>query len=251
MNNYYVYELRRRDNNTCIYVGQGHGNRINIKYRNNKQMFLEETVGVDRYILVANLSREESLDIEHEVIRKYIEEDGYGIDIDGFKGSNPDRFLTNHTFGGAGLTGLKRPEHSEKMRGSNNPMFGVNNWDHYSSEKAEKIKEKISKCSSGENNPMFGISPRQRMDEDTYLQWHESVSNRCKAQTGDKNPNSKKVDVFCKGKLIAHFKTIVETAQWMIDYEYTQCSLQSVRSSIGQAIKNKKEYKGFIFALAS
>lgn len=251
MNNYYVYELRRRDNDTCIYVGQGHGTRINSKYRNEKQMILEDTVGVDRYILFSDLSRTESLEIEHEVIRKYIEDDGYGIDIEGFRGDNPDRFLTNHTFGGAGLTGLKRPRHSEIMKGSNNPMYGINIWESYSSEKADSIKKKIFESSSGRKNPMYGVSPKERMDENTYLQWYEKNSQRCKAQIGEKNPNAKKVDMFNNGELIAKFKTIIDAAQWMIDKGFVQCALSTVRSSIGQAIKTQKEYKGFSFTLAS
>ena len=39
----------------------------------------------------------------------------------------------------------------------------------------KKHSEVCSKRYAGENNPMYGISPRERMDEDTYMLWLQHV----------------------------------------------------------------------------
>ena len=72
--------------------------------------------------------------------------------------------------------GEKRPEHSERMSGELNPMYGKTGilCPSYGRERDGKTKEKISRALTGrflgEENPMFG-------------------------KTGDKHPRSKKVEV--------------------------------------------------------
>jgi group I intron endonuclease len=78
-----------------------------------------------------------------------------------------------------------------------------------SAEEYEEAKQQYSKIRSqkviGENNPMFGISPKERMDEDTYLQWKENIikstnSDEFKTQARDRNIGKKYTDDVNKKK---------------------------------------------------
>ena len=78
-----------------------------------------------------------------------------------------------------------------------------------SSEEYEEAKQQYGKIRSqkviGENNPMFGISPKERMDENTYLQWKENIikstnSDEFKTQARDRNIGKKYPDDVNKKK---------------------------------------------------
>lgn len=49
--------------------------------------------------------------------------------------------------------GKKRPEHSERMKGKNNPMYEKNPWDYMSEETKKEKSKKMSERMSGKNNP--------------------------------------------------------------------------------------------------
>lgn len=77
-----------------------------------------------------------------------------------------DPYCLNCTGGGSGgwyaaqkasllvITGRKRPEFAEKIKGENNPMYGKSamKGKHHS----EETKRKMSESKSGKNNPMYG-----------------------------------------------------------------------------------------------
>lgn len=65
--------------------------------------------------------------------------------------------------------------------------------------------EMCSKRYSGENNPMYGISPKERMDEETYLQWRKHQddlfkSNDFREQNRERNIGKKYSDEVNKKK---------------------------------------------------
>lgn len=281
-NDYYVYEHIRNDNNTCFYVGKGHGNRLEVKWRNEHHDRIVRKYGMSSKIIADNLSEQEAYDLEQKTILNYVYNLGYGIDIIGFN-NNPNEkgHLTNHTFGGDGSYGMVHSEdwkkqHSIDMGGNKNPMYGINVWDSYSNEKKELILKKISNSSTGKNNPMYGISPEERMDHETYIKWREKIVARGKSLVGQNNPNygndtlhnkvkndpklriqyysrkgsqngrSKKVRMF-NSELALEFNYIGECCQWLKSHNYTSATIDCIRSSITKSIKKNKEYIGFKF----
>ena len=246
-NIYYVYEHRRLDNGTCIYVGKGHCSRAYKLHRNKIHDKIMKDIGIKVCIIKSDLTEDDAFKLEHETVLHYVFDLGYGIDIDGYRGDNKDLFLTNKTFGGKGFTDMKRPKHSIQMSGNGNPMYGINIWDTYTKEEKEEKKSKISASSSGENKPMFGVSPKDRMSEDKYIEWKNKTVQRLSSQTGSNNPNSKSVYMYKDGNLVKHFQCIKDCALYMIDNNITNSKLNSVSGSIGSAIRNNKNYLGYKF----
>ena len=187
MNDYYVYEHIRLDNNTCFYVGKGHGNRSNYYSRNEHHDRIADKVGMKVNIVRDNLSEDDAYRLERELIHHYVFDLGYGIDIIGYNNNiNENGHLTNHTFGGDGSYGMVhseewRKQHSIDMTGENNPMYGINIWDTYSDDKKNEIRSRLSELNSKENNNMYGISPKERMDNETYKKWRNKLVNRLKS----------------------------------------------------------------------
>lgn len=72
---YVVYQHRRKDNNAVFYVGQGILKRayesISNRRNDNWRKIVKEAGGFNVDILAENLTREESLRIEAEYIKKY------------------------------------------------------------------------------------------------------------------------------------------------------------------------------------
>lgn len=121
----------------------------------------------------------------------------------------------------------------------------------------------------GKDNPMYKVSPKERMDENTYIQWkykHTLI-------TGDKNPNYGKhtlrgkykmdkeealrrqsrpgfqngratpIKVYDKDhNLIKEFLYIGEACQYLIENKFTNSTVSGVRSNIWKANKNKSMY---------
>ena len=169
---------------------------------------------------------------------------------------------------------------SENMKGAKNPMYGKNVWDTYDKNKVMEVKAKISIKTSGENNPMFGISPKDRMDAKTYQVWYQKVSQRCKNQIGEKNPNYKndtlrkkldlnpdlriqyysrkatqngrarKVSVYKNGVLLKTFSYIGECCEWLQKEQHIKAKTNSIRGCISESIKNNRTYHGFTFSYA-
>lgn len=284
MNDYYVYEHIRLDNNQCFYVGKGHGNRANFSSRNEHHDRVVAKCGMKVNIIAENLTEDEAYEIERKTIEHYVFDLGYGIDIIGYN-NNPNEkgHLTNHTFGGDGSYGMVHSEewckkHSDDMTGEGNPMYGINIWDTYSEERKSKIKNKLSESSSGINNPMYGVSPKDRMDENTYKIWKEKTQNRLRNQIGENNPNfgnrtlhnkvkdnpELRVQYYSRpGKqngrargliikdlshnIVGEFDVMTDACQWIKDTLNINSKIDGIRSNIGISIKKNKPYRNFYF----
>jgi hypothetical protein len=282
IDNYYVYEHIRLDNNTCFYVGKGHGKRYKYKSRNEHHDRIANKYGMKSVIVKDNLSEEEAYKLERDIIAHYVFDLNYGIDIQGYRNYSENKFLTNHTFGGDGSYGMVhsdewRRQHSIDMTGKNNPMYGINLWETYSDDKSNEIKDKIRNAISGENNPSYGISPKERMSEEKYKEWYKKTSDRLKSQTGSNNPNygnktlhnkvkynpelriqyysrkgsqngrSKKVYVYKNNEFIKEFSYIGECCEWLKEMFNITTKIDSIRNNIKKHIKDNTEYKGFKF----
>lgn len=285
MNDYYVYEHIRLDNNTCFYVGKGHGNRCNYYSRNEHHDRIADKVGMKVNIIKDKLSEDDAYKLERELIHHYVFDLGYGIDIIGYNNSpNENGHLTNHTFGGDGSYGMVhseewRRQHSIDMMGESNPMYGVNLWDTYSNDKKNEIRSRLSRLNSKENNKMYGISPEEGMDDETYKIWRKKLVDRLKSQTGINNPNygnktlhnkikdnpelrkqyysrkgsqngrSKEVFVYDSNKnFIKHFDYIGECCKWVKDKLSLSSNINTIRGGITESIKNKKTYRKMYFS---
>ena len=285
MNDYYVYEHIRLDNNTCFYVGKGHGNRCNYYSRNEHHDRIADKVGMKVNIVRDNLSEDDAYRLERELIHHYVFDLGYGIDIIGYNNNiNENGHLTNHTFGGDGSYGMVhseewRKQHSVDMTGENNPMYGVNIWDTYPNDKKNKIRSRLSELNSKENNNMYGISPKERMDDETYKKWSNKLVDRLKSQTGINNPNygnktlhnklknnpelrkqyysrkgsqngrSKEVFVYDSNKnFIKHFDYIGECCEWIKNTLSLSSNIDTIRGGITDSIKNQKTYRKMYFS---
>lgn len=275
--NFYVYEHIRNDNNTVFYVGKGRGKRAYYSRRNEHHDRIVDKYEFTVHIVKDNLTEQEAYDLEKELIYDYVFNKGYGIDIEGLRKPDSIYQLSNSTLGGDGSYGMVHTEewckqHSEDMKGENNPMYRVNVWDLYDEEKKKEIKEKLSKNNSGKNNPMYGISPKERMDKETYDNW---LQKRSTSMLGEKNPNygnhtlhdyyekhpeekqklARKgkqngrcipVDLYNNNTFIKHFDYIGECAQYIKEKENLSSDIQGMSGNIRKAMKNNKPYRGYI-----
>lgn len=68
---------------------------------------------------------------------------------------------------------------------TNNPLYGYNltgggdKGCTYSEESRRKISESRKGKYTGENSSMYGISPKERMDEETYIKWLQKHRDNC------------------------------------------------------------------------
>ena len=276
--NYYVYEHIRNDNNTVFYVGKGRGKRANNSRRNEHHDRIADKFGFTVNIIKDNLTEQEAFNLERETICDYVFNKGYGIDIQGLRKPNSIYQLSNHTLGGDGNYGNPHTEewckqHSEDMKGSKNPMYGINLYENYSEEKKKEIKLKLRKASSGINNPMYGISPKERMDKETYNQWYEkriinsqgknnpNYGNHKLHETYQQHPELKEkvarkgkdngrcvpVDLFdLNNNFIKHFDYIGECAQYIKEIQNLSSKIPGMTSNIRKAINNNKPYRNYI-----
>ena len=154
---FYVYEHIRLDNNTCFYVGKGKGERAYDLERNDHHNNISNRHGHAVLIIKDNLTEEEAFELERDTIEDYVFNLGYGIDIDGYRDYSNNKYLTNMTFGGEGVSGMRHSKESKqrisekckgKRAGKNNPLYGK----HHS----EETKQKMSESKKGKNHPLYG-----------------------------------------------------------------------------------------------
>lgn len=171
MNNYYVYAYLR-DDGSPYYIGKGKDKRA---WKKNKRDIIKVPNDPSRIVILnSDLTDEQSIDIEKQLIREYGRKDlGTGIlrnmtdggeGLSGFKKTKEQIIKTsgknNGMYGITGelnhMYGKKRPGHAKLMSGDNNPM------------KRPEVAIKLSKLLSGDKNPGFTgyyISPNgERFD---------------------------------------------------------------------------------------
>ena len=209
---YYVYKHIRKDNNTCCYVGKGKGRRIYVPKRNKHYNRIRKKYGCYVVKIKENLTEKEAFALEREIIEDYVFVFGYGIDIEGYDDYDHKLpHLTNMTWGGEGVSGLnayynKTPEEKEiinnkisnslkgKMKGKNNPMYGVHRCGKeasmYGKKHSLETRKKMSETRKGKPSPLKG----KKLSE-------EHRNNISKANIGSNNPNARKVICITTGKI--------------------------------------------------
>lgn len=131
MNEFYVYGYVRLDTNAYFYIGKGKGKRM-FKMQGRPEHFLNiiEKIPCVVEIIKDGLSEEDAYNLEAEIIEDLVFNEGYSIDIVGFK-RNKGFHLTNRYWGGTGGSGnIPKPQHvidkareASKLRvGDKNPQ---------------------------------------------------------------------------------------------------------------------------------
>lgn len=186
-------EIKTENKKWCVYI---HTNKINNKvYIGVTSRKPEERWGSNGY----GYRKEQP--IFHKAIKKYgwdnfehiiwadglSEEEAKHAEVllialfkTNCKRYNRPSYGYNCTDGGDGGYGSFRSEETrEKIR---NKKIG-----HVVLEETRnKIRESLKGKMAGENHPMFGISPKERMDEETYVLWKKHLSE---SNSGENNPN--------------------------------------------------------------
>lgn len=235
-------------------MGKGRKKRAYSTKRNEHHNRIVNKYGMYVNILYDNLSEEEAYKLEHETIMDYVFNKGYGIDIIGYNNREEEPgHLTNHTFGGDGSIGMVHSEewcsqHSKRMKGENNPAYGVNYWENKTPEEINILKEKYSAAFSGKNNPMYGVSPKDRMSDEKYQEWLVKTKNRLNKQVGKSNPNAKKVHIYdSNNNLLLTTDTVSDACLWLKEQYNISSKIQSMIPCISRAIKKHKLYLNHYF----
>lgn len=233
-NNFYVYEHVRNDNNTCFYVGRGHGRRARSKHRNDLHDEICSKYGYHVLIYKDGLTSDQASKLEQDRINYYVNVLGYGIDISGYGIDGSDHFLTNRSFGG---------EDGYFDKGELNPQFGNSPKDrmgsHYN-EWLDKTRERL--CSQvGENNPNFGndtLKKKLIKNPELKLQYY--------SRPGAQNGRAKTVKIYDKDhNYINTFSTIGEACEYIKGKTNCESLIDTMRANFSRSIKTGKEYRGF------
>ena len=156
MNNFYVYQHVRLDENSIFYVGKGQKSRhIEKSNRNNYWHNVVNKAGFVSEILFDNLDEELSLLVEIELIDKYRKL--------GYK-------LVNLTDGGEGVSGYKHTEETKQLLGekSKGRVF------------SEETKSKISLVWKDKKRNPFSEEHKKKISEAAKKQKRVSFSEEAK-----------------------------------------------------------------------
>ena len=112
---FYVYGYIRLDTNTYFYIGKGTGKRYRELYTGRTTHFkniLKSTQCVVE-ILYDNLTEEESLILEQDIIEDLVFNEGYTMEFDEERNEH-SYHLINCTYGGEGISGYRYTEEQRK-----------------------------------------------------------------------------------------------------------------------------------------
>ncbi len=233
-NKYYVYERFRKDNDTCFYVGRGHGNRYKDFHRNKLHDEIATKYGYYTKIYKDSLTSEESCELEKERIKYYVSELNYGIDIFGYNDNLDNNvFLTNRSFGG---------EDGYFKSGKLNPQYGITPKQRMGSNYDEWLKKR-SILSSGKNNPNYGNDTLKKK-----LQQHPELKKLYYSRKGSQNGRARSVEMYDKDwNFISKFDTIGECCEYIKEKYNVKSKIASMRSNLSISARENKTYLGFYF----
>jgi hypothetical protein len=178
-NQYVVYQHRRKDNNEVFYVGQGTLKRAYESVKNRRNTNWLEVVkncgGFEVDILAQNLTKEQSLLIEQEYIKKYgtIKHSTGNLVNERLSGSRGVESGYKHTkekrkqISEKTKEAMKNPKVLEKLSNSLVEYWKIPD----SKIKASKATKGIQ---SGEKHPLYG----KKHSEETIKKMKESHKNR-------------------------------------------------------------------------
>ena len=231
---YYVYKHVRLDNNTCFYIGKGKNGRKDDPNRNPTHDSICKRHEYKVVIFKDKLNEAEAFKLEEDLIRCYVFKMGYGILIKGYmnkENKENNRFLTNKTWGGEGVSGYKFSEEqkqnlseshkgkkqseetirkrSEKLKGKNNPMYGKK----FSEEHKQKLSEshKGKKASEETKQKLSESHKGIQFSEERNKKVSESVSGEKNGMWGKPSPRRRSVTCITTGET---FDCIKDASDW-------------------------------------
>lgn len=146
---YYVYFYRRKDTNDVCYIGKGTGKRLRKFSQHNEHcQNIYKKYGLDTEIVADNLTSEEACKMEIDLISHYVNDLGYGIEIQGYARNELGHNLCNRTFGGEGQLGFSP---------------------------SEETREKIRQSKLGDKNPAKRPDVRKKLSENHYMKNPEAA----------------------------------------------------------------------------
>lgn len=254
---FYVYADYRLDNMTVCYIGKGKGDRFDIAKRNPHHDSIMNKYGIVRVKLYENLTESRAFLLEKCLISHFVYTLGYSIDIKGFKRVK-GYHLTNQTFGGEGISGLKHSDITKQKISEGEKGKTVSEETRKKQSDAQKgkklsdeTKNKISKSMKGENNPMYS----KHHNEETKQKISESKKgkkNPCYGRTGEKhpmfgrkgadNPKSIKVIAFTDSK--SYCKEFAGTKE--AERELAKIGIKVQQPNICKCIKGTRKSAGRI-----
>ena len=210
---FYIYAHIRLDNNTCFYIGKGKGNRKDMPTRNKHHDRISERYGHKVIIIKNNLTEKKAFELERDMIKYCVFNLGYGIDIEGYRDYSNKKYLTNCTWGGEGVSGIRLSEEAKlKISLANKGKNAGKNHYLYGKQLSEETKRKISESKKGKNRPLYGKHYSlygKHHSEETKLKMSESHkgirhSEETKLKLSKKA--SKKVVCITTGKIFNSLK---------------------------------------------
>lgn len=185
-------------------------------------------------IIKSGLSEEDAYSLEYETIMYYINQLGYGIDIDGYKGDDDTHFLTNKTFGSRGCIG------------ESNAMYKVSPKERMSEDKYFEWFQKTStrlKNQIGEKNPNYKNDTLHNKVKD-----NPELRIKYYSRPGSQNGRSKQVEIYdINHNYIATFDYIGACCEWLKNELNLNTKVDSIRSNITYRTKNNKPYLNHYF----
>ena len=186
MNEFYVYLYRRNDTNDVFYIGKGKAYRAEMINGHNdhcKKIANKHGFHIEYY--ASNLPECRALQIEQELIDRFVNDYGYSIEIFGLRDRDNPHNLCNHTMGGEGFSGGKwDDEHKELFRQQTTARNAIYNplLTKESIEKARKTRKEQAKRGElytqtlefreyqrqrmlGDNNPAKSIEARRKLSQ--------------------------------------------------------------------------------------
>lgn len=235
MNNYYVYIYYRLDTNEPFYIGKGKGNRWKVlspSKRNIHFINIINKYSVVCEIIKSNLTEEEALYWEEEIIRQLVFEYGYSIDITDNRSIEKGCHLVNQTWGGEGASGYKHC--SETIQKISNVHKGK-----YVSDKTRQILSETRKGKYiGKNNYMYGRHHTEDVKEKISKSRKEKYSKEnhpCYGKYGKESNHFKSVICLTTKRI---FPTIKEASK------FYECDASRISQCCkGYTIKNGKRIK--------
>lgn len=174
MNEFYVYMYRRNDTNDVFYIGKGKGYRAEmINGHNDHCIKVANKYGFTIEYVRRGMSEKDALQLEKDLLHKYVHEYGYSIEIEGLRDRSNPHNLCNHTMGGEGNAGFRWDDaHKELFR-------------QYTTERNKKLNALFT--------PEAMAKRKQTMKEkasrgELYIQSKEFRERQAERMRGDGNP---------------------------------------------------------------
>lgn len=247
---YYVYEWYNVDTGEIFYVGRGCGDR----YRNrgeserNAQFirYLKEHPNCESRKIAENLDEETACLLEDARIKALKDRQECTANIRNST-TRPGRMFgeANGFYGkhhsDATIKKLREINSNGRWAGENNPQYGISPKERMTEEQYSKWKQSLSVAMSGKNNPQYGIDVKTRMGtQEKYEAFCKSCS---RGNCGD-NPNAKPIRMW-NDDIDLNFDCLKDCATWLFINKYTLS--KNCYNNISTAIKNNKTFLGFNF----